>query len=441
MGKSRMPRRVPKSKARAKARSTPQAQKPRAGVSGTRDRVLNLQRTAGNRAIDDLLKTRDGKPHTVENVPPVVDAALEGSPGKPLEPDTRRAMESALDADFSGVRVHDDALAGQSADAVNALAYTTGQDIVFGAGQFAPDTPEGLELLMHEAAHVVEHQGATVGNKTAGARSLKRAPKPAIADPPSLFSSTIPAPTVARVGTSIFVTVYFGHNNFLMDSRNLEAVEKLADELRFMFKPDVMVEGFASGEGSATQNVKLSEMRRQTVIAFLNKAGSKAEIGGTAHGASDLAVEETAKGGSELEAQRARNRRVTIFVMGSAPVEQEKKKPVQIFSPRLRDLPEETDSERMNRLLKERSRLPSLERPKISLTDKFWENVDDTVDRVTKKITSNKKIRDLIRDGVHKAIEKGAEEILDQAIDQTTLDKSQKDAIKAGIKAGIQLKF
>lgn len=429
-----------RTKSKAPARSKTGAQAKRVRAPKTQESVLNLQRTAGNRAVGELLETHDGKPHTVENVPPVVDAALEHSPGKLLEPDTRRAMESALDADFSDVRVHDDSLAGQSADAVNALAYTAGQDIVFGAGQFAPDTPEGLDLLLHEAAHVVEHQGDTIG-KVAGARSIERAPKPGTADPPSLFASTIPAPSVTRIGTSIFATVYFGHNNFLMDGRNLAAVEKLADELGFMFKPDIMVEGFASGEGSVAQNVKLSEMRRQTVIAFLNKAGSKAQIGGTAHGASDPAVEETAKGGTELEAQRAQNRRVTIFVMGSAPVEQEKKKPVQIFSPRLRDLPEETDSERLNRLLKERSRLPSLERPKISLTDKFWENVDDTVDRVTKKVTSNKKIRDLIRDGVHKAIEKGAEEIMDQAIDQTTLDKSQKDAIKAGIKAGIQLKF
>lgn len=439
-----MPRRAPKSKAKpkAKARSTRQAQQPRAGASKTRDRVLDLQRTAGNRAVGDLLKTRDGKPHAVENVPPVVDAALDSSPGKALEPATRAAMESALDADFSGVRVHDDALAGQSADAVNALAYTSGQDIVFGAGQFAPDTAEGLELLLHEAAHVAEHQGDMVGGRVAGARSIERAPKPAAADPPSLFASTIPAPRVTRVGGSIFVTVYFGHNNFLMDARNLDAVEKLADELRFMFKPDVLVDGFASGEGKPADNLKLSEMRRQTVIAFLNKAGSKAEIGGTAHGDADFAVEEAAKGGAELEAQRARNRRVTIMVIGSAaPVKEKEKKPIKIFSPRITDLPEETDSERLNRLLKERSRLPSLERPKISLTDKFWENVDDTVDRVTKKVTSNKKIRDLIRDGVHKAIEKGAEEVLDQAIDQANLDKSQKDAIKAGIKAGIQFKF
>jgi hypothetical protein len=174
----------------------------------------------------------------------------------------------------------------------------------------------------------------------------------------------------------------------------------------------------------------------------LRQASKDVQFGGTAHGESDPAEQETATVPAELEKQRARNRRVTIFIIGSsAPAKEEEKKPIKIFSPRLKDLPEETDSERLDRLRKERGRLPSLKRPKISLNDQFWESVDETVDRVTKKITSNKKIRELIKDGVHKAIEKGSEEILDRALDETSLDKSAKEAIKSGLKAGIRFEF
>ena len=41
----------------------------------------------------------------------------------------------------------------------SARAFTLGQDIVFGAGEYAPDTGEGTRLLAHELVHVVQQQG------------------------------------------------------------------------------------------------------------------------------------------------------------------------------------------------------------------------------------------------------------------------------------------
>lgn len=61
--------------------------------------------------------------------------------------------------DFSRVRFHTDASAQQSADEVNARAYTVGHHIVFGAGRFAPETREGRRLLAHELTHVVQQSG------------------------------------------------------------------------------------------------------------------------------------------------------------------------------------------------------------------------------------------------------------------------------------------
>jgi hypothetical protein len=78
------------------------------------------------------------------------------SPGQPLDTPTRAYMEPRLGYDFSRVRVHTDTRAAESAQAVNALAYTVGRDVVFGAGQYAPGTPAGRQLLAHELAHVVQ---------------------------------------------------------------------------------------------------------------------------------------------------------------------------------------------------------------------------------------------------------------------------------------------
>jgi len=79
--------------------------------------------------------------------------------GQPLETGLRHDMEHRLGHDFSGVRVHTDAMAARSAASVDALAYTVGRDVVFGAGQYAPHSATGRELAAHELAHVAQQDG------------------------------------------------------------------------------------------------------------------------------------------------------------------------------------------------------------------------------------------------------------------------------------------
>ncbi len=43
---------------------------------------------------------------------------------------------------------------------MSAHAYTVGNDVVFGAGRFAPGTNEGRRLIAHELTHVVQQSGA-----------------------------------------------------------------------------------------------------------------------------------------------------------------------------------------------------------------------------------------------------------------------------------------
>jgi hypothetical protein len=92
-------------------------------------------------------------------VPPVVHEVLR-SPGQQLDTNTRNAVEPRFGHDFSRVRVHTDAKAAQSARAVDALAYTVGSDVVFGANRYSPETPDGQRLLAHELAHVVQQEGS-----------------------------------------------------------------------------------------------------------------------------------------------------------------------------------------------------------------------------------------------------------------------------------------
>lgn len=58
--------------------------------------------------------------------------------GQPLPELARAYFEPRFARNFSQVRVHSDAQAAESARAVNAQAFTVGQDVVFGAGEFAP---------------------------------------------------------------------------------------------------------------------------------------------------------------------------------------------------------------------------------------------------------------------------------------------------------------
>ena len=90
--------------------------------------------------------------------PASVHAVLQ-APGRPLDGGTRSWMEGRFSHDFGAVRVHDDARASASAQAVQALAYTVGSHVVFRQPLYAPGTDAGRRLLAHELAHVVQQMG------------------------------------------------------------------------------------------------------------------------------------------------------------------------------------------------------------------------------------------------------------------------------------------
>ena len=88
----------------------------------------------------------------------------------------RDTTGEGVDSAFDHVRIHTGAKASESADALDAQAYTVGRDVVFGEGQYAPGTTEGKRLIAHELVHVLQQGGA---GKSAVQRKIKSVKTPA----------------------------------------------------------------------------------------------------------------------------------------------------------------------------------------------------------------------------------------------------------------------
>ncbi len=182
-------------------------------------------------------------------VPSIVHEVLH-SPGQTLDADTQAFAQSRFGQDFSHVQIHTDAKASMSAQAVNALAYTVGNDIAFQAGQFAPGTTSGRRLLAHELTHVVQQTGGTSG----------------------------PVPSIQRVPANDFLIrgktddpadinhIYFTRNNSTLDTVDLAKVPAIITS--HGAGSHLTLNGFRSEDESAT----LANDRALAVSAELGTA-------------------------------------------------------------------------------------------------------------------------------------------------------------------------
>lgn len=169
----------------------------------TRDNLLLLQRTVGNRAVNQLLQRRTktraaeeseaaaetpgpgaattDEPKTVsvqaeevEGEPAPVSPALASQlssskgGGQPLSEPDRGLFEATFRHDFGGVSLHTDAAADSFSRSLNARAFTTGRDIYFRGGEYQPGTSGGRELLSHELTHVVQQSSGPVAGTPVG---------------------------------------------------------------------------------------------------------------------------------------------------------------------------------------------------------------------------------------------------------------------------------
>lgn len=86
-------------------------------------------------------------------------AAPHGPAPQPVPEGVRSRMEAAFGADFSAVAVRE----GEEPAGVDALALTRGESITLRPGLGGTDSPDGLRVLAHELAHVVQQRAGRVG--------------------------------------------------------------------------------------------------------------------------------------------------------------------------------------------------------------------------------------------------------------------------------------
>ncbi len=133
--------------------------------------IRQLQRDYGNQYVRRLVEhvSRQGSddvqgPMGAEGgeVDPGIERSIDSARanGKPLPDGMRDSMEASFGADFTGVRVHTNGDSDALSRSLGASAFTSGQDIFFGKGEYRPDSPDGKKTIAHELTHVVQQNGA-----------------------------------------------------------------------------------------------------------------------------------------------------------------------------------------------------------------------------------------------------------------------------------------
>jgi outer membrane protein OmpA-like peptidoglycan-associated protein len=258
------------------------------------------------------LQRSSAGPSRSDSATPIVHDVLRSS-GQPLDTATRSFMEPRFGADFSGVRVHTDAEAAESARSVEALAYTVGADVVFGTGQYAPSSAAGRRLLAHELAHTVQQGSAPPQHHTSGHETDADSPESMIArvarvaGPPSLqrrcetFTYPGRTPGVTRAPgkpcvddqgirgvTGVPVLEHFGESSDSLSAAHASQITTLQSTLG---PTDIVeVHGYASCDGGPEFNLGLSCDRAEAVKRALTTTGSVPFTGTVttfAHGETD----------------------------------------------------------------------------------------------------------------------------------------------------------
>jgi hypothetical protein len=151
-------RRAPDRDATLGEGSPDRGRRPTGGPSLDAASLLGLQRTIGNAGVVQMLADEQ---EAAESPSPVHEVVGSGG-GASLDSTTRSTMEQQFGQGFDDVKVHTDAKASASAEAVGANAYTVGSDIVFRSGHFDPASTTGQRTIAHELSHVVQQRSGPV---------------------------------------------------------------------------------------------------------------------------------------------------------------------------------------------------------------------------------------------------------------------------------------
>ena len=135
-----------------------------------------IQRQIEEEEEEELLQAKsDGQiPQVTSGLESRINA-LQGG-GLPLSKETRNFFEPRFGQDFSNVKIHTGSNANQLARSINARAFTKGNDVVFGGGEYSPESSSGKKLLGHELTHVVQQDSASINNHMPIQRTDIRSP-------------------------------------------------------------------------------------------------------------------------------------------------------------------------------------------------------------------------------------------------------------------------
>lgn len=125
--------------------------------------LLALQHALGNQTVNHFLSKNLNRIPDHPERQPVTGKDSPASIDQPLEADVRRKMEEKFQQDFSSVRIHTDPNVARIVREKGARAFTIGNDVFFGAGEYHPESTEGRQLLGHELTHVVQQQNNIKG--------------------------------------------------------------------------------------------------------------------------------------------------------------------------------------------------------------------------------------------------------------------------------------
>jgi outer membrane protein OmpA-like peptidoglycan-associated protein len=395
-------------------------------------------------------------------VPSAGTPARRPSRGRPLPSAVRAQLEPRFGHDFGQVRVHSDEAAATSARALDARAYTVGGDVAFAAGQYAPESAAGRELIAHELAHVVQqaHGGATpdaegradraaglalrgssvdagaLGGAPTGVQTKPDEPAPEV---DIITGADAPVPTAAP--SSATVLDGFVRNKSTLTKRHRAGIERLAFSiwlelsLHAEAKATIAISGHTDTTGSEKHNSGLSTARADNAKAALEAALAKqgidpAKLGpvtATSHGETKLRVAT----GDDVD--EPGNRRVEIEVTievkapppsPDAPAKPAKPLPGMPGGPKIWEVPglmEELDP----------ARPPTV--PRAPKSEGEW------LEQALKRDPLLKKLPKWARDKAIGALKDADEKAADAIIDAIPFgDDEYKQAAKAAMKALLQ---
>ncbi|POY36194.1 hypothetical protein C3K47_10570, partial [Solitalea longa] len=221
---------------------------------------------------EEQINRKETKQNGTSVVSPLVTQVLASS-GQPMDESVRNFMEPRFGYDFSNVQIHNNSLAHQSSSAINALAYTHKNHIVFGNGKYQPETTTGQHLLAHELTHVVQQNVGISKKREPTEQNIQR--HTLENDPATAPPMTCQVATSSPLGTSL--DILFANNSSTINPTDLAAIDNFVNNWHLSGGTDlVRVDGYASIDGGPSLNWPLSCNRAEILANELETPTSGA---------------------------------------------------------------------------------------------------------------------------------------------------------------------